>query len=697
MLDPQKLKIHQALYGYSNGHNLITSSVEVKGENKRTLLILTDMSGATMLPGFEMYLSGFPLPEGDAFAFSKTWYAEEMERPGCVWTHVLFIPRKIFFTYKNIAVFKKYFKRPNRNELESYSNPVEVIIETDDYDIDLQSRITSSVITSLYSTENLSVFLPSEKSSVSDSLILKIWENQWPSLKSVFSFCTGALSNREINKKSFDLQVIPHSAKRTIEREVKKGIFVKVNELNHEQENAERQDYLEKALNDDCDGFGQFLFDIKTDIEGDRRLLLFLFKCYENKKSFKGNSNIVNLISLVSSRFPLSNEVPKFKKALLGSEKDRNDLLGNLSEAELLSSIASANTGNAFDWSELKIIERVSNLWRNNIEMSKKLIDTLVSREPDEFSKVVIGQFVKLIDVDALLNISGNNPKILYAFIQASPELINNQILWHSNKLQQTKRELVNSLFNQNKITATFSRQLLTVLLQSNSQAVLEDLCHRMGGDFAGVLFDCLTDNQIILTEEMAYSLKYILQGQSSRIVEWFNDNPEKRSNVFYLIPKILRPDDLAVRKMKFEFWLEMANDDTRKNKFSLLSFVLALGFLNYYPASYELVKVSFQKVHDAFSHANEIRAYEDNWMILEDRVPFLGWDNWDKCERLRMALIASFVDNHWPIDVFLLTIQSEETLELVLKTCKRVKSGKIIFDLIKNSGSKKVKGKGKR
>ena len=36
---------------------------------------------------FVDYYTGYPLENGEKYVIAKTWYAYEMKRPGCVWTH----------------------------------------------------------------------------------------------------------------------------------------------------------------------------------------------------------------------------------------------------------------------------------------------------------------------------------------------------------------------------------------------------------------------------------------------------------------------------------------------------------------------------------------------------------------------------------------------------------------------------------
>src|SRR5207249_9285845 len=83
----QSVLLHQLLHGYADGHRLIEGSFKPQGDLTRLMLRMSDLSGSSMVSGFEEYLTGYPLISNDAYALAKTWYAPEMPRPGCVWTH----------------------------------------------------------------------------------------------------------------------------------------------------------------------------------------------------------------------------------------------------------------------------------------------------------------------------------------------------------------------------------------------------------------------------------------------------------------------------------------------------------------------------------------------------------------------------------------------------------------------------------
>src|ERR1039457_6141935 len=101
----------QALFGYRHGHRLLAASRRIDSTNERILARLTDLSGPRMLQGFETYLTGYPLANG-SYALARTWYAAEMERPGCVWTHVLLLPPDLVCHLHTSLTLNQCFRRP---------------------------------------------------------------------------------------------------------------------------------------------------------------------------------------------------------------------------------------------------------------------------------------------------------------------------------------------------------------------------------------------------------------------------------------------------------------------------------------------------------------------------------------------------------------------------------------------------------
>lgn len=79
------------LHGYNHGHNYIQGSIVLDSSH--------DMNKIAMLSDWSEYVNGkdysyltfYSLDESNYYVVAKTWYASEMSRPGCVWTHSLLI------------------------------------------------------------------------------------------------------------------------------------------------------------------------------------------------------------------------------------------------------------------------------------------------------------------------------------------------------------------------------------------------------------------------------------------------------------------------------------------------------------------------------------------------------------------------------------------------------------------------------
>src|SRR5438128_673752 len=99
--EPSSFVFEQALHGYDSGHRLLSSSVSFIPSDERSTLIMSDLSGPRLVEGFTEYITAYPLPSRKYYAIAKTWYASEMERPGCVWTHTLLINAEDISRIKN--------------------------------------------------------------------------------------------------------------------------------------------------------------------------------------------------------------------------------------------------------------------------------------------------------------------------------------------------------------------------------------------------------------------------------------------------------------------------------------------------------------------------------------------------------------------------------------------------------------------
>ena len=128
------MKIEQLLYGYDDGHTLLTGSILINSAaDSARLAMLSDWSGYRTTDDDDSYLTAFPLVDSPYYVVAKSWYAYEMERPGCVWTQVFLINLSEIdnqFDFRSLLIF---FQRPKKGTYNLYSQTLDIDINKSVY------------------------------------------------------------------------------------------------------------------------------------------------------------------------------------------------------------------------------------------------------------------------------------------------------------------------------------------------------------------------------------------------------------------------------------------------------------------------------------------------------------------------------------------------------------------------------------
>jgi len=208
----RSVQIHQLLYGYKDGHRLLSGSTKPVDKSARTLLALSDLSGQGGVVEEKGYITGYPLPHMRAYAFAITWLALEMPRPGCVWTHTILIDFSDLACIEDTS-FLKLFRRPlGLNDIHAYSKPLTVQISPSKERICNNHLIKpmTHLLKAIYESPQKSIFAQAQSNIPAEELCLAVWLQQWPRLRRSFRFCTWSSSDRSRGNERFDLQFIPY-------------------------------------------------------------------------------------------------------------------------------------------------------------------------------------------------------------------------------------------------------------------------------------------------------------------------------------------------------------------------------------------------------------------------------------------------------------------------------------------------------
>ncbi len=183
--------IHQTFHGYSNGHKLLASSIDLDSKIKNILLSESDSPGQEFHHKDNVCYTGYPIVEYGYYVLSKTWVATEIERPGCVWTHSILVPFSLLAhkdLLKHFNPFDNFIKKEGMYNLSVNLEPIQFNINSS-YTTHTSdnTKELSLVFSHIFSTEK-QVFIPQNLISVSDIIIM--WSSLWPKLRRSFSFKT---------------------------------------------------------------------------------------------------------------------------------------------------------------------------------------------------------------------------------------------------------------------------------------------------------------------------------------------------------------------------------------------------------------------------------------------------------------------------------------------------------------------------
>jgi len=206
-----KLKVHQTLHGYADGHTQLASSVALSSRDAKSVLSLSDAASSSARLPPSGYLTGYPLRESGYYALAKTWPATEMPRPGCVWTHTLLIEMADLAAIPDLSPIEAMFRRPEAGSNATYAQPLAMPPQgghDDPLTTPMAEAFARQLLIGLYRQPSSKIVISRPLAFDGDQLVLKVWSQQWPRLRRTFRFCTAVAADRSTDSMVFDLQYV---------------------------------------------------------------------------------------------------------------------------------------------------------------------------------------------------------------------------------------------------------------------------------------------------------------------------------------------------------------------------------------------------------------------------------------------------------------------------------------------------------
>ena len=668
--------IQQTLHGYTEGHRLLDGSIKLGDDLARLVLRMSDLSGSNIVAGFEEYLTGYPLESANMYALAKTWYAAEMPRPGCVWTHTLFIPENAMAEIPDLQVLTTLFVRPQVASLaKGYSNPLEFEVkESAADDLSPISNPTiqiADLIETLYVQNKDNVLIGAQNARLYEDAVIRVWSQQWPKLRQSFKFCTGALSARGFGGKPFDVQCTHPS----LVREITTATVAKQSqELNLLVKSDQDQPTwfiraADDASNPNGGAFRQLLWEFA---EGSGTKLFGRFAQLIDNLLGSSESSVDELLGVVAEIFPIETEGVGLKKAIFGGKQEVVGLK-RFDEGDLLSTLASTLHFKAYSSEALNLKSRGSELCQINPKSAREMISKLFRSSMNKLGEDILAGIVEAINPSIAQVITSEQPQFLPTLFRAKPELGVSPELWVA--AGDRRRELFESIISNKNLGAPLIEGIVQALLESNSEFLLQRALETWGQPAVVGVFDWLSKSKRQLSERSLGALSFHVES----IVEWLLAVGERPEHVVITAAHIVAPYTYQFKQSDSTVWLctykNLVRQHERAEANYFAALLLALGLQDSPPDSLGLVEECFERIHQI---AWDESISDDIWIILEPIVPHLWWHHeWDKCERLRRGLIEAFIKYHWPILKLADCVKNEQFLSRVIDSAKRVDGGR--------------------
>ncbi|CAD6516333.1 GAP1-N1 domain-containing protein [Paraburkholderia metrosideri] len=619
-LTRDRIKVDQTLHGYSEGHRLIEGSLKLPQSDARTMLVLSDASGSGSRIPANGYITGYPLAESGKYVLARTWAAPEMSRPGCVWTHSILIDFADLARLGSVDDLLERLQRPSAGGGSPFAVQLEVMASraaTPVAPSDL--RRAGQWASALYGKPKDRIVDERERPE-DEELVVAIWMQQWPRLRRAFRFCTFSAEDRSTSTDAFDLQL--RDVSRTSRSKVYDRAIASA---------KNRGDWMETLLDDlvtpTGSGLRQFLRDVGSDVTNGRAAMIPLVQLYAALEQNAGS-------------FRLAEAVSELER--LGPNQGR---MGRAAAARMVFSRPGLVDRRLFDFAlqqvradrdllgiEPLVVGRALLRWKPDF-----LADDLP--EDDPLHKAVDAALAEA-DVEELSNLIEAVPGAAMAVLSARPDVLERASLWRIASLDASR--LIGAL----DASQDAAIRIVGALMEAGRDECSAVMVDRFGIDPVVAALSSLDAagirSRLTWIQTIAHRIDDLAEGMSRGII-WHRP-------LLFALAEMLAPESVP-NSVGTDPWVTAVErtktSDNVRDEDLLASFLFARARGRYSRSAGKLFFLSVQRLHEAMASA---RLTDEAWRIAKPRLPYGSvLRDWDRCEKLRNAVVDSFIDRELP------------------------------------------------
>lgn len=578
------------------------------------------------------YITIYPLENSGYYVIAKTWYANEMKRPGYVWTHSFLIPFQQLAQIADFRVFIDLFVRPKNGIFDSYASPLQIDSSAEYDKLLFAKKLTIPSLPVIYNeliNQNSQVFCI-ENDSIFYQHFCLLLLNYFPyQLLCQLSFNTGSSRLRTLNNNPFSLQFINTQnefVKSIISYDEKEVEVVPSWIKMAAQDIALENLQLTRLLHTFADEIAN---DFKC-LNGFLILIELLNKNYETIEEKRNGLQLI--ITELATLFPNSEEGQILKERFLQEQITSKFV----PDYEFIYEMCISEFSNSFLQQNIHFQERFNIIAQNdNRQFYFILLQKLChTSHLNEWGENILARSNENLNVSDLNYIAETDWFLFQSLVSICPELLN-QCSWTTYSRHQIEDILSIITSRASKVFTEWKTLLVKILeMQVNANIVLCSLIFQKDENAINYVLDYLNASP---NNSVSKSIEKLSQQESSKILTWMGIVNELTPNVGLLIMQSIRPISQQVQSNGVERWIAFSQISVKSIEYYAYLYLLSFNWPSDTYAI-EFMRKAFYPIHKV---ASEGRLDYELWRNISPYTEELPlWHDWDRCKKLRKTVV---------------------------------------------------------
>lgn len=628
------MKIEQVLHGYSGGHRLLASSISsLSPLDLRKMALLSDWNEyMSAREDDSSYITCYPLPDSHYYVVAKTWYADEQERPGCVWTHSLLFHIEGETTFFNYQWLYPLFKRPQLGSYSQYEQALEIENDAKCEKIGGEYDAMPSLDYWLWQMmENREALMLTYQgnSLKGQQLVLSIMNHIPKEMLRRMALCSGTGRLMKYDGIPLDFQLtsearrcIPNLNGRVVVGQKVKGWYKTIAQS------------IEKNGTDIPMLIARFEDEIEANTEALGAVILVYSLLDRLKEPGANNEQKFKLsLRIMATAFPKPNQGKRFKSVILAENVTRF----YFGERFFIYELSVTPYWRSFDYESFSFNERVEAFRKNNTteEYLSLLVELSMTDYLNDKGKALLSNALEGLTQEEVVPLFTQDWGLF-----KSIATMNNQVLAGEFWIDIMPPQFISlfAIFQRNEpegFTAwgKLYHKLLTIdtFVADN---ILSEFARHEPNYVSIALTKWNTQKKLPINKVI---LNYCMK-QKSKVILWMEQQTEINEDLKESIKHNIMPEDPIVVSMGSKAWRGFVNSELSVQKDAnelVYIYVLAFNWRDYNALSY--LKKTLPYIYEALSIEN---LNYSSWKKIDKftgNVPF--WRSWDNCRKVLLGV----------------------------------------------------------